>query len=182
MSKQLSRPDTKSIRINLVFLIIFGVAFGFVEAAVVYYLRDLLNFHAGYVITNYRTLLNLGFITFVTPGHSLLINSRITSIEVIRETATIIMLISVAFIAGKNRKQRLSAFLITFACWDISYYVFLKILDNWPSNFLTKDVYFLIPVTWIGPVITPLIISAIMLAVGAKLYLDRPRKPSFNQH
>ena len=155
MSKQLSGSDTKSNRINLVFLIVFGVAFGFVEAAVVYYLRDLLNFHAGYVITNYRTLLNLGFITFVTPGHSLLINSRITSIEVIRETATIIMLISVAFIAGKNRKQRLSAFLITFACWDISYYVFLKILGNWPSNFLTKDVYFLIPVTWIGPVITP---------------------------
>jgi hypothetical protein len=120
MSKQLLSSDTKSNRTNLAFLIVFGVAFGFVEAAVVYYLRDLLNFHAGYAITSYRTLLNLGFITFVLPGHSLLMNSRISSIEIIRETATIIMLISIAFIAGKNRKQRVGAFLVSFACWDIS--------------------------------------------------------------
>ena len=159
---------------KLIATMVFGTAFGFVEAAVVYYLRDLINFHTNYVISGYKVLLNLGFITFISPAHSILVNNRITHIEVARETATIIMLITVAFIAGKNRRQRLGAFLVSFACWDIMYYVFLKILDNWPSNFMTKDIYFLIPVVWIGPVITPLIISLIMLITGCKLYLQPP--------
>ncbi len=165
-------------RVNLVFLVIFGGAFGFVEAAVVYYLRDLLNFHTNYVITSYKVLLNLGFITFVSPLHSILINNHITAVEITRELATLIMLVSVAFIAGKTKRQRVGAFLISFASWDIMYYVFLKLVDNWPSSLLTKDVYFLIPATWIGPVITPLIISTIMLIVGARLYLRQPKKPS----
>ncbi|HUC95606.1 MAG TPA: hypothetical protein VMR76_01435 [Candidatus Saccharimonadia bacterium] len=167
----MTRPINKLNSTNLLFLVIFGVAFGFVEAAVVYYLRDLINFHTNYAISNYKVLLNLGFITFISPIHSLLINSHVTSIELARETATIVMLISVACIAGKNKRQRIGAFLVGFACWDIMYYVFLKVLDGWPSSLMTKDIYFLIPVTWVGPVITPLVISTIMLIVGTRLYL-----------
>jgi hypothetical protein len=166
-----SKPKSRNSPNKLIFLILFGAAFGYVEAAVVYYLRDLMNFHSNYVISNYKVLLNLGFITFVSPTHSVLINNRITTIEVARETATIVMLVAVAYIAGNNRRQRIGAFLVSFACWDIMYYAFLKVLDNWPRDLMTKDIYFLIPVTWVGPVITPIVISAIMLAVGIKLYL-----------
>ena len=156
---------------NLFFLILFGSAFGYVEAAVVYYLRNLINFHTNYVVTNYKVLLNLGFITFISPVHPILISNKITSVELARETATIIMLLAIAYVAGKNNKQRVGAFLISFACWDIMYYVFLKILDNWPSSLMTKDIYFLIPVTWIGPVITPLVASIVILIIGVRLYL-----------
>jgi hypothetical protein len=180
MTKQLPRIDAKSNQLNLLSLIIFGAAFGFIEAATVYYLRGLLNFHTGYIINNYHTLLNLGFITFVSPIHTLLINNRISTIEIIREMATIILLLAVAFIAGRNRRQRLGAFLVSFACWDIAYYVFLKLIDNWPGNLLAKDVYFLIPVTWIGPVLTPLIISTVMLAIGIRIYRQQPVKPNFS--
>lgn len=168
---RLNRLNGKSNFLNIIFLTIFGTAFGFVEAAVVFYLRSLMNFHANYEIANYKVLLNLGFITFVAPIHMLIINNRVMTIEVVRETATIIMLISVAYIAGSNKKQRFGAFLVSFACWDIMYYVFLKILDNWPSSILTKDVFFLIPVSWIGPVITPIVISICMLIIGCRLYL-----------
>ena len=167
----MAKPSYKYNLPNLLSLVIFGVAFGFVEAAVVYYLRGLMNFHANYVISNYRILLNLGFISFVSPIHSLLISNRITTIEMAREIATMVMLLVVAYIAGKSRKQRIGAFLISFACWDIMYYVFLKVLDNWPSSLMTKDIYFLIPVTWVGPVIVPIVISTILLVVGIKLYL-----------
>ena len=177
MARQISKPKHKFKLTNLLFLIVFGSAFGFVEAAVVYYLRDLINFHANYVISNYKVLLNLGFMTFVSPIHSLLISNLITTIEMVRETATIVMLISIAYLAGKNRLQRVGAFLVSFACWDIMYYVFLKLLDNWPSSLMTKDVYFLVPVTWIGSVITPLVISIIMLFFGIKLYV-RPSAKS----
>jgi hypothetical protein len=150
---------------------VFGVAFGFVEAAVVYYLRHLINFHSNYIITNYKVLLNLGFITFITPTHSLIVNHSISAIEITREAATIVMLVAVACIAGNNKRQRIGAFLVSFACWDIFYYCFLKVLTGWPSGFNTKDIYFLIPVIWVGPVITPLVVSTLMLISGVKLYL-----------
>jgi hypothetical protein len=152
-------------------LVVFGTAFGFVEAAVVYYLRFLLKFNVNLVPTNYKVLLNLGFITFVSPQHPVLINSRLNAIEITREAATIIMLAAIAFVASKSLKQRFGAFLVCFACWDITYYIFLKIVDNWPSSLMTKDVFFLIPVTWIGPVVTPLVISVVMLIAGSRLFL-----------
>lgn len=161
-------------RINLIFLVVFGVAFGFVEAAVVYYLRALMHFHENYAIGHYKVLLNLGFITFVSPAHSLLINHRISDIEVTRESATIVMLACVALLAARTWRQRLGAFLVSFACWDLAYYLFLRVTDDWPRSLLTKDVFFLIPVTWIGPVITPLVLSLTMLIVGAKIYTGSP--------
>lgn len=159
-------------RTNLIVLVIFGVAFGFVEAAVVYYLRTLIHFDGNYAIPHYRVLLNLGFITFVSPAHSLLLNHRISDVEVTRESATLVMLACVAFVAAHRWRQRLGAFLVCFACWDLAYYLFLRVIDDWPTSLFTRDVFFLIPVTWIGPVITPIICSLVILVVGAKLYLD----------
>jgi phosphoglycerol transferase MdoB-like AlkP superfamily enzyme len=164
--------ENSSRRTNLLILIVFGVAFGYVEAAVVYYLRILLRFRDGYSIAHYKVWLNLGFITFVSPVHSVLVSHRISDIEVARESATLIMLFCLAYLAAKGWRQRMGAFLVGFACWDLAYYLFLKILDNWPSSFMTKDVYFLIPVTSIGPVITPIVISATLLVLGIKLYTD----------
>jgi len=158
-------------RTNLVVLVVFGVAFGFVEAAVVYYIRALIHFHQNYPLSHYKVLLNLGFITFVQPAHSILLTHRISDIEITRESATIVMLAALAFVAANRWLQRLGAFLVGFACWDLAYYLFLRILDNWPRSFLTKDVFFLIPVTWIGPVLTPIVLSIVILALGSQLYL-----------
>ena len=158
---------------NLAALVCFGIAFGYVEAAVVMYLRSLIHIHGNYTITNYHILLNLGFITFVSPVHSLLITSRFSSIEVFREAATIVMLAAVSFVASKSWRQRLGAFLVCFACWDLAYYLFLRVVEGWPLSLLTTDVYFLIPVTWIGPVITPLVISSAMLVGGIWLFISR---------
>jgi hypothetical protein len=151
--------------------VIFGVAFGFVEAAVVYYLRALIRFDQNYPLTHYKVLLNLGFITFIQPAHSLLINHRVSDIEVARESATIIMLAALSFVAAARWPQRLGAFLVSFACWDLAYYLFLRIVDNWPRSLFTRDVFFLIPVTWIGPVITPIILSIVILTLGSYLFL-----------
>jgi hypothetical protein len=156
---------------NLAFLISFGIAFGFVEAAVVYYLRLFITNRFEGALAHYKVLLNLGFITFVRPTHSVLLNNRVTTVEITREAATIIMLASVAYVSAAGWRRRFGAFLVGFACWDISYYLFLKIVDHWPASLMTKDVYFLIPVMWIGPVLTPLAISTAMLLGGSWLYL-----------
>jgi hypothetical protein len=164
--------------LNWTFLVSFSIAFGFVEAAVAYYLRIVITYRFHDVLTHYKMLLDLGFISFVRPTHSLLINCHVLAVEMTREAATIIMLLSVGALAGRTWRQRIGGFLVSFACWDIAYYAFFKIIDNWPASFLTRDVFFLIPVAWIGPVITPLVISTLMLVGDTILYVKDIRTPS----
>ncbi len=164
--------DSPNPRANLASLVVFGVAFGFVEAAVVYYLRRLIHFHQTYPLSHYKVLLNLGFITFVSPAHTVLVDRRVADVEVVREAATLVMLVCVAYLAGRHWRTRFGAFLVAFSCWDLAYYLFLRVVDDWPKSLFTKDVYFLIPVTWIGPVLTPIVISLVLLALGVWLYRD----------
>ncbi len=166
-----AKKDNLIIRISS--LLLFGLAFGYVEAAVVFYLRKIIHFHSNYDLTKYHVILNLKFITFVDPIQALLINSKTNEVEVVREAATIVMLFCLAILVGKNKLQKLAVFMIGFATWDLAYYLFLKILDNWPRSLFTKDVFFLIPVTWIGPVLTPLIISSLILIGGIFLYVKQ---------
>ena len=158
---------------KLFFLILFGIAFGLLEAIVVFYIRTI-NGHLEvkqHVLDSYTVLLNLKFIAFVVFKHPALINARITMIETFREFSTIVMLIALAVIAGQTLKQRIGAFLIAFAFWDIFYYVFLHFIVGWPNGLFDIDIYFIIPVPWIGPVITPVVISICMIIIGIRLFL-----------
>jgi hypothetical protein len=158
---------------KLIALIVFGVAFGFVEAAVVYYLRTVFglnsNFSPG---QNYREILNLGFIAFLSPGSIILPKIEIAHAEGLREIATLVMLGAVSFLAGEKLKTRLAAFLISFATWDIFYYVFLYFLTGWPKTLMDIDVFFLDPIPWVGPVITAIIISSLLFIAGVKIYYN----------
>lgn len=151
-------------------LVLFGISFAFVEAVVVFHLRTLLGLNEGLISSDAKILIDLKTIAFLQPNPNILSNPQITQVEMLREAATIIMLTSVAYLAGLHFKQRLGAFLISFAVWDIFYYVFLRVLTGWPKSFSDIDVYFLIPVPWVGPVLTPIVISSILLLIGLKLY------------
>ncbi len=138
----------------LLWITIFSIAMAYLESAVVIYLRAL-TYPDG----------------FAFPLQS--IGQHIAVIEIFREAATIIMLIGAGILAGKNFTERFAWFLYCFAIWDIFYYVFLKILVNWPPSFLTWDILFLIPVTWVGPVISPVIVSLTMiLLAGFIIYFN----------
>jgi len=123
---------------------------GFMEANIVIYLR--------------RIYYPAGF-TFPLME----ISPDILAAELIREVCTVIMLLAVAGIAGKDRIQRFAYFLFSFAVWDILYYVGLKWLIDWPSSFMTWDILFLIPITWLGPVIAPVICSILMIVLSILL-------------
>ena len=94
------------------------------------------------------------------------IDNPIAITELIREFASLFMLLSVGILAGKNFSQRFAMFIYSFAVWDIVYYIFLKLILNWPESFFTWDLLFLLPVTWTGPVISPIIISLIMITLA----------------
>lgn len=139
---------------NIFWLILFSIAMGLLETAVVVYLRAL------YYPNGFSFPLTV-------------MNQRITIIELLREAATVIMLAGVGILGGRSFNQRFAFFLSSFAIWDIFYYVFLKLLLDWPESLLTWDILFLIPVPWIGPVLAPCIISLTMLMLaGALVYRD----------
>ena len=117
---------------------------GFLEAAVVVYIRELL-YPDGF--------------NFPLKG----MKSMVILTELVREAATIFMIWGIAIIASKNRHMRFGWFLYVFALWDIFYYVFLKIILDWPQSWFTWDVLFLIPVVWVGPVLAPVILCLFML-------------------
>ena len=132
---------------KLIWVAIFSISMGFVESAVVVYLR--------------RIYYPEGFSFPLKP----LIDNLI-GVEVLREAATIFMLLSAAALAGKKIWERFAYFLFCFGVWDIFYYVWLKVLLDWPSTIFDWDILFLMPMPWIGPVIAPVTISMLMIFFG----------------
>ena len=97
-------------------------------------------------------------------------------IENLREIATIVMLISIGVLAGKNLLQRFCFFLFSFAVWDIFYYIGLKLILDWPQSLLTWDILFLIPVTWTGPVLAPIISSLVFIVFSVASVVMQERE------
>lgn len=153
-------------------LALFALAMAYLESAVVVYLRAL--FHiSGELVTaapkGAGVWFSLPFFTLLRPGSltTVLPSARIAATEVGREAATIVMLGCVGWLAGRDWRTRLAAFLLAFGVWDIGYYVFLRLLIGWPSSASTLDVLFLIPGPWVAPVWLPVLVSVLMIVAGA---------------
>ncbi|MDJ1480058.1 hypothetical protein QNI16_06140 [Cytophagaceae bacterium YF14B1] len=139
---------------HILWLTAFSIAMGFLETAVVVYLR----------VIYYPE----GFKFPLAPIHP---NVALT--EFLREAATMIMLWGIGWLTGKTPVQRFAFFLYSFAVWDIFYYVFLYLLLGWPESLFTWDVLFLIPVTWVGPVLAPCLVAMTMiLFTGVVVWLS----------
>lgn len=150
----------------LLALLLFGTAFGYLEAAIVAYLRLLheparQRVHPGRPAAELFPLLTLEELR--ASGSD---QQRTLAIEIGREAATIIMLAAIALAVAGNAGQWAGAMAIAFGTWDITFYVFLKLLLDWPASLWTWDILFLIPVPWSGPVVAPVLVSAAMIAAG----------------
>jgi hypothetical protein len=156
----LNAPAGKSLRDTLltwVWVVLFAAAFAYVESAVVVYLRKIyfdgaFEFPIATVWENGRHVLD-----------------PLIVVEMVREAATIVMLAAAGILAGANALQRFSFFMIAFGVWDIFYYVWLRVILRWPDSLMTWDLLFYIPLPWVGPVITPVLISVAMIAAGSIL-------------
>ncbi len=130
---------------------------GYLESSVVVYLRAIM----------YPDGFNFPLAPF---------DAHLAATEIIREAATIIMLVGAGIIAGRTFSERFAWFIYCFAIWDIFYYIFLKALLNWPDSLMTWDILFLIPATWVGPVITPVIVSITMIFLAMIIIFYSSRK------
>ncbi len=138
-----------------IWVAIFAIAFAWVEGSVVAYLREI--YFQGI----------FSFPIVVKWINGVYVRDPLMVIELWREAATIVVLIAVGWIAGKNILQRFSFFMIAFGIWDIFFYISLKVMLDWPDSLMAWDLLFLIPLPWVGPVITPLLIALAMAAAGS---------------
>ena len=143
-----------SMKFRIISLTVFAVAMGFLEASVVVYLREIV-YPGGFSFP-------LKLMTW-----------HVLTTEYLREIATIVMLVSVSLLSGRNAPERVAFFLYSFGIWDIFYYLWLKVLLGWPPSVFTWDILFLIPVIWVAPVIAPVICSITMIGIaGCIMYAN----------
>lgn len=132
-------------------VVIFATAMAWVESAVVFYLRVFIDRIQPYQLDPLPVSFGFG------------------QAELVREAATMLMLVCIGWLAGSNRRTRFGYAMLAFGVWDILYYGFLVVLSGWPSSLLDWDILFLIPVPWWGPVLAPMSIAALMVLTGSAI-------------
>jgi hypothetical protein len=142
----MNRPLTERSRWAVV--VAFAAAMAWVESASVYYLRLLVNRVQPY------------------QQDPLPIVGALGNVELVREAATLMMLLTTGMLAGRTWQRRIGYMAIAFGVWDILYYVFLWIMSDWPASLLDWDILFLLPLPWWGPVLAPVSIALLMIAWG----------------
>jgi hypothetical protein len=98
-----------------------------VEAASVYYIRAMVD-----RIDPYQ-------------NHPLPIRGVLGQVELVREAATLVMLATLGMLAGRTRRAQAGYTAIAFGVWDIFYYVFLRMIGDWPRSLFDWDILFLLP-------------------------------------
>lgn len=127
---------------------LFALAMAFLEAAVVLYLRTMVDRLEPYQPNPLPDIPALAW-----P-------------ELVREFATMVMLLTVGILAGRTWRGRIGFALLAFGIWDIGYYLFLMPLTGWPNSLGDWDILFLIPLPWWGPVWAPVSIALLMIGYG----------------
>jgi hypothetical protein len=150
-----------AVKSRLINVSVFAVAMAWVEAAVVLDLRVLVGRLQPYQTDPLPHFGGLG------------------GVEIVREAATLAMLLAAGWLAGEKTRSRLAYSAFAFGVWDIFYYVFLIPLTGWPASLLDWDILFLIPLPWWGPVIAPIGISALLIVGGIlAILLERSGRPA----
>jgi hypothetical protein len=153
---------TREQRIWLI-VIFFATGMAWVEAASVYYLRVLVDRVEPY------------------QENPLPIHGVLGPVELVREAATLVMLLAVGMLASPTWHKRLGYSAIAFGVWDILYYVFLWIMSGWPQSLFDWDILFLLPLPWWGPVLAPVSIAVLMIVWGTFATQIADRRP-WNSH
>jgi hypothetical protein len=154
----MNRPARARTRWLLV--VVFAIGMAWVEAATVYYLRVMVDRLDPY------------------QANPLPMSGILGQVELAREAATLVMLLTIGMLAGRSGRTRLGYTAIAFGVWDISYYVFLKVICDWPKSLFDWDVLFLLPLPWWGPVLAPVCIALLMIVWGTLVSQRAARSPA----
>ncbi len=155
-----ARQRTSRLLSPALLVTLYAVAMAWAEAAVVFYLRTMIDRLDPY------------------QANPLPVSTGLGLAEIVREAATLVMLFTVGALAGRTWRSRLGYTLLAFGVWDIAYYLWLVPLTAWPTSLGDWDILFLIPLPWWGPVWAPTSIAVLMIVFGATVARgDSPERP-----
>jgi hypothetical protein len=148
---------------------VLALVFGWIEASVVVYLREISVREGALHATTY--LPNLQITLASLPG-------RLVALEMAREACTLVLLVAVGWLAGRRSADRIGAFVAAFGIWDLTYYTGLRLVSGWPDSISTWDILFLIPSPWVAPVWAPVTVATLFVLAGSYLFwtADRDRR------
>jgi len=139
-----------SFRTTAIAVIAYALAMAYVESAVVVYLQLALGAEVGAIFP-------------LRPAGE---TGSLIAIEAGRELTTLVMIGAVGLLVGRSWLERLAWSAIVFGVWDIGYYGWLYVISGWPPSLRTPDILFLVPVPWVGPIWSPIAVSAVLVGVG----------------
>lgn len=171
--QSISKPKN-SLRWRLCWWAVYAAAFGVTEAAVVVYVRQLLGYPPG--LDYAQIWAARGEALSYTAMSREMYNRGLYPVEIAREAGTILLLVGAAMAAGRTWRERWGIFWYTFALWDLTYYLYLVWFIGFPRSLDAVDVYFLIPITWYGPVWFPVcVVMPALMLLGVWLLRHFPR-------
>ena len=147
---------------------LYAAAFGYVEALVVVYIRRLGAMPPG---LDYPAIWARRHLAW--SGAAIIQEMRrlgVYETEYTREIATLLLLLGPACAAGRTGRERLGLYLYTFAVWDETFYLWLRLCTGFPSKLSDTDIYFLVPWAWYGPVWLPaLVVMPALIWISLRL-------------
>ena len=147
--------QTREMLKRLGVAVVFGIAFAYIESAVVVYLRPIFHPHG---------------CTFPREVFGVTAEAkRLFLTEIGREVATLVLILTASWLFGRVAQERAAYFLALFAVWDVFYYVWLKVLLDWPASIMDWDVLFLIPAVWASPTLCPVLVSTLMFGFAVAI-------------
>ena len=136
---------------RLAVLTLFSITFAFFVTAVMYFIRS--HYYPNGFDFPVKLLKGLPF-----------------AIEYMRQLANLVIIFCVAYLAGRNVRERMAAFMFVFGLWDIFYYIWFYILIQWPPDLMAWDLLYRVPVHWSGPVIAPIIVSIALIKAALLIF------------
>ena len=125
--------ETKDTFRLWMWVLIFSVAFAWIESAIVVYLWKIY----------FDGVFKFPLIILWKEGKHVV--DPLVRIEFGREIATIVLLVSIGWVAGRNKLQKVCFFMIAFGLWDLFYYIWLYIMVGRPESLMAWDLLFYVP-------------------------------------
>jgi hypothetical protein len=166
---------------RLALLVLFGIAFGYVEAAAVVYIRVMYEpihqrFFSDGASDDLFPLVPTEQWAGAAPAPL-----RQPFLEFGREFGTVLLVALVAAATARRAAPWFASFLLTFGVWDLTYYLWLWVLIGWPHTLGDWDLIFAAPLPWVGPVLAPLVVAAVMIGTASLFFwreaVGRPLQP-----
>lgn len=139
----------------LITLLALCIAMAYIDALASFYVRGMIQ--AGHEGAEFAT------------GAVQEMPQRIISLELTRQAAFVLVLLTVAIVAGRNGLQQAGSFIFCVGAWIVLRYIAIRALTDWPASLVELDAVIFLPEPLYAPIWMTLILGLALGATGVLL-------------